>query len=195
MRNPGQLPFLTMSPNARHSIPGIPWRSLLSLFQLDVELHLFSISLYGNRHDVANFAAAKGIGEIVKILDGLVTKSNQNVSGLQPGFCRWRPGLHIRKFYAIFGLTKIGDRAEIRPVAATAGRTGMRVVLHDGDECRFFRIGSQLYGHPGDYVQQSSCGILVNFVPSIGRFVIVRLQARKEEEYRDAVGEEGGVIA
>ena len=116
-------------------IPGTPCRALFSLLELNVDFQLFSITEDGYWHDVADLTAAKGVSEIVKILDGLVTKLNQNISGLEASLCRRRAWLYVRKLYAIFGLAKIGNGAEVRPIAAaTASRAGMRIVFDNRTE-------------------------------------------------------------
>ena len=58
---------------------------LLALLESYVDFQFFAVAQNGDWHDVPNLAAAQGVGEIVKIVDGLVAKSDENVTSFKAG--------------------------------------------------------------------------------------------------------------
>jgi hypothetical protein len=83
---------MTTSSNAKRTKKT---NALLTLLQLDVNLQLFAVAKNGDGYDVADFAAAQGISEIVKVFDGLVAKLNEHITGLESRLCGWRTGLDV----------------------------------------------------------------------------------------------------
>ena len=64
--------------------------------------------------------AAQRVGEIVQIVNRLIAKLHEYVAGLESCLRRGRIRLHVAETHAVLDRRKIGNRAEIRPVTASA---------------------------------------------------------------------------
>src|SRR5580765_6177470 len=91
---------------------------LAALFEFDGGFQGLGVALHGDFDDLADFAAAQGVREVVQILDGGAAELNEDVAGFEAGFGSRRAGLHVAEAHAIFGLAEIRNGAEPGAVAA-----------------------------------------------------------------------------
>src|SRR5438874_436603 len=88
----------------------------------DGGFHGFAVAEHGDGDDVADFAAAQGVCEVVEIADGSAAEIGEHVAGLQASLGGRGGGLDIAEAHAIFGLPEIGNGAEPGSIPATATR-------------------------------------------------------------------------
>src|SRR5262249_39745324 len=137
-----------------------------------------SIAQYLYFDYVADFAAAQGVGEVVKVLDRLIAEPYEDIARLQSGFFRRRTGFYVGKLHAVFNLAKVGNGTKVRTIAATAAARspGRRLFFHSF-ELRAVGRGSQLFRDAGNQREQSHSRVGVDLVPSVGGLVIIRVEA------------------
>src|SRR5256885_16054885 len=85
---------------------------------------------------------------------------------------RSRTELYIGKAHSIFGLSEVGDRAEVWSVAATAParRACMGIGIFDGDVGGAIRSGVDAQGDVGDQIEQMGGPSGVDFFPGVRWF-------------------------
>jgi len=96
------------------------------LFESYRRFQRLAVPLHSHFHYLADLTLTQRIGEIIQVHDRLAAKLHQNITGLESGLGSGRASLHIAKAYAIFRLTEIRDRAEVRSVPTaptTRGKT------------------------------------------------------------------------
>ena len=157
------------------------------------ERSLVAIAQDFHFHNVAYFAATQSVGEVVKILDGLVAELDQNVSRFQASLGCRRIRSHIGELHALFGLAEIRDRAEIRPVTAPPPPAGgfSSATLETWAGLAYFAICILTFGE----VQQAGRVGGIDFVPGVGRLVIVGVKPREKEKDRNLLADKRRVVA
>ena len=71
----------------------------------------------------------------------------------------------------------------------------MRIVGGDGDEFGALGGGIELRDDHGDEVEQARRVGRVDFVPGVGRLVIIGMQSGEKEKHRNFAGDKGSVVA
>ena len=118
-----------------------------------------------------------------------------------PAFGGRRALAHVGELDSIRNVAKIGNAAEVRPIAGAAGRSGALSSAVGGGrrlhahELRPVRRFLQPRGDFGDQLEQGHRAGTVDLVPGIARLVIIGVQPGKEEEHRHLLGGERSVIA
>src|SRR6266700_1484930 len=167
---------------------------LFSLFQCDGDAQYLSVSEYLYFDDITNLAAPQSVSEIVKVLDWLIAKLDHHITRLESGLGGGRSGLDVREFDSIFYLAKIPNGAVIRAVAAPAAAR-RRLVFYHRNKGGPVRCRGDLARDIGNQVQQTHRRISIDFFPRVGGLVVVRVESGKKEKHRNALCDEGRMIA
>src|SRR6476660_10321745 len=86
-----------------------PFLNLLSLCESDGNLQRLAVAEHGDVDDVADFAAAESVREVVQVLDRFIAELDQHVAGPQSGFGCGRSRAGIGEADAVFILAKVGE--------------------------------------------------------------------------------------
>src|SRR5438876_12122891 len=90
-------------------------------FQCDVRLNGLPVAPDDHRHHIARLLGPQRIREVIKILDGLSTKLDQQIAGFQAGLSGWTIRTDVGKQKAVEIVAEIRDRPKIRTIATAGG--------------------------------------------------------------------------
>ena len=137
-------------------------------------------------HDVAYFAAAQRIGEIVQIMNRQGSKLDQHVAALEAGFGGWGTRLDVGEFHAVGFLSKIRDGAEPRAVAAAAPtRRGASGLVFRFTVSKATRSGAESIFTATSSIKSNSFaasgrGLILS--QSVGGLVVIRGAGRRKRK-------------